>query len=47
MATSPKYRLPVQLLGEAASLAGELRRQVPDRPVTTTSTVTYVTAARP
>ncbi len=47
VATSPKYRLPEQLLDDAAPLAEELRHRVPDRPVTTTSTVTYVTAARP
>ncbi len=44
--TSPKYQLPEHLTGEAASLAEELRRRIPDHPVTTTSTVTYLTAAR-
>lgn len=45
--TSPKYRLPEQLRGEAVALAEQLRRRIPDQPVTTTSTVTYVRAARP
>lgn len=47
VATSPKYQLPKHLTGEAAPLAEELRRRIPDRPVTTTSTVTYIVAARP
>ncbi|WNV84927.1 class I SAM-dependent methyltransferase [Umezawaea sp. Da 62-37] len=47
LATSPKYRLPGHLVGEAGALADELRRRLPDHPVTTTSTVTYVTAACP
>lgn len=46
VATSPKYHLPEHLTGEASRLANELRRRIPDRPVTTTSTVTYVTAVR-
>lgn len=44
VATSPKYHLPG---GLAPRLAEELRRRVPDRPITATSTVTYVTALRP
>ncbi|MGH3980277.1 MAG: class I SAM-dependent methyltransferase [Pseudonocardiaceae bacterium] len=47
LATSPKYQLPEHLAGQTAALAGELRRRMPDEPVTATSTVTYVTAARP
>lgn len=47
LATSPKYQLPEHLDGNAGVLAEELRRRIPDKPVTATSTVTYVTAARP
>jgi SAM-dependent methyltransferase len=47
VATSPKYRLPEHLVGEASPLADELRRRIADQPVTTTSTVTYVTAVCP
>lgn len=47
LATSPKYQLPEHLRGDAATLAEELRRRGPDEPVTATSIVTYVTAARP
>jgi SAM-dependent methyltransferase len=46
VATSPKYQLPEHLAGQAAALAGELRHRMPDNPVTATSTLTYVTAAR-
>jgi SAM-dependent methyltransferase len=45
VATSPKYRLPTQRTG--AELAEELRRRIPDKPITTSSTVTYVVAGRP
>lgn len=47
VATSPKYRLPEGLVGQAGALADEFRRRIPDRPVTATSTVTYVMAVRP
>ncbi len=47
VATSPKYRLPEHLIGDAAELAEELRRRIPDEPVTATSTITYVVAVRP
>jgi ubiquinone/menaquinone biosynthesis C-methylase UbiE len=47
LATSPKYQLPEHLDGQAATLAAELRRRLADQPITTTSTVTYVTAVRP
>ncbi|MGQ0776296.1 MAG: class I SAM-dependent methyltransferase [Pseudonocardiales bacterium] len=47
VATSPKYHLPEHLTGETSRLANELRRRTSDRPITTTSTVTYVTAVRP
>jgi SAM-dependent methyltransferase len=46
VATSPKYRLPGHLAGNAAELAGELRRRIPDQSVTATSTITYVVAVR-
>jgi hypothetical protein len=45
--TSPKYQLPRQLAGHAAELVEELRRRIPDKPITTTSTITYVEAVRP
>lgn len=44
VATSPKYRLPEHLTGAAAALAAQLRRRVPDRPLTATSTITYLVA---
>jgi SAM-dependent methyltransferase len=44
--TSPKYRLPGTVRGGTEALAIELRRRLPDRPVTTTSVVTYVIATR-
>lgn len=47
VATSPKYTLPARLAGHPRRLAAELRRRLPDRPVTATSTVTYVQAVRP
>jgi len=46
LVTSPKYRLPAAVRGNIAVLASELRRRLPDRPVTTTSVVTYVTAIK-
>jgi len=46
-ATSPAYRLPTRLAADPGALAAELRRRVPDRPLTATSTVTYLTATRP
>lgn len=46
VATSPKYRLPEHVV-DAGPLAEELRRRTADRPVTTTSTVTYIAAVRP
>lgn len=46
-ATSPVYRLPAHLSADPPALAAELRRRVPDRPLTATSTVTYLTATRP
>lgn len=46
VATSPKYHLAEHVIDDAGLLADELRRRMPDRPVTTTSTVTYVQAVR-
>ncbi|MGH3754924.1 MAG: class I SAM-dependent methyltransferase [Pseudonocardiaceae bacterium] len=46
VATSPQYQLAEHLTGEAAQIAEELRSRIADRPVTATSTVTYVVAAR-
>ncbi|GII34625.1 hypothetical protein Pmi06nite_80670 [Planotetraspora mira] len=45
-ATNPKYRLPTGVRGDAAAIAAALRTQLPDEPVHTTSTVTYLVAAR-
>lgn len=47
VATSPKYQLPAHLAGKAAELADKMRRRIPDKPVTATSTITYVLAVRP
>jgi len=44
--TSPKYLLPADLTGDPQRLAAELRRRLPDIPVTATSTVTYLVAQR-
>jgi len=46
LATSPKYHLPEGLRDDHAALARALRARLPDRAVTTTSTVTYVVAGR-
>ena len=43
--TCPKYRLPANLT-DAASLAAELRRRVPNATLTAASTVTYLIAQR-
>lgn len=45
--TCPKYRLPTELTGDPRRLATALRERVPDAPVNTTSTVTYLLAVRP
>ncbi len=47
LATSPKYQLPEHLRGNPDRLATALRRRIPDRPVTATSTITYLLAHRP
>lgn len=44
LATTPKYDLPPRLAADPAAIAAALRERLPDGPVTTTSTVTYVTA---
>ena len=44
--TCPKYHLPANLT-DAASLAAELRRRVPDAALTAASTVTYLVAQCP
>jgi SAM-dependent methyltransferase len=44
LATSPKYELPAT--SDAATLADELRRRLPDQPFTMTSVVTYLVAQR-
>ncbi len=46
LATSPKYQLPAQVAADAAALTAVLRERLPDHRVTTTSTVTYLTATR-
>jgi SAM-dependent methyltransferase len=46
LTTSPKYAILAGLRGGAAPLAGALRARLPDEPVTTTSTVTYVIGVR-
>lgn len=47
LATSPKYVLPEQIRGKPTKLAAALRRSLPEKPVTTTSTVTYLVATKP
>jgi ubiquinone/menaquinone biosynthesis C-methylase UbiE len=44
LATSPKYDLAAGLYGNPDALSAALRERLPDQPVTTTSTVTYVVA---
>jgi trans-aconitate methyltransferase len=46
LATSPKYELPATLTSDAAMLADELRRRLPDQPFTMTSVVAYLVAQR-
>ena len=46
LATSPKYGLPRSLTNDVARLTAELRRRLPDDPLTMTSLVTYVVAWR-
>jgi ubiquinone/menaquinone biosynthesis C-methylase UbiE/aminoglycoside phosphotransferase (APT) family kinase protein len=46
LATSPKYQLPAQTAADPAALTAALRERLADRPVTATSTVTYLIASR-
>jgi ubiquinone/menaquinone biosynthesis C-methylase UbiE len=46
LATNPKYFLPADLANQPQALARVLREAVPDEPVNTSSTVTYVLARR-
>jgi SAM-dependent methyltransferase len=46
LATSPKYQLPHGPAGNPAALAAELRRHLADRPVETSSTVSYAIGRR-
>lgn len=47
LATSPKYQLPAGMSGDPTAITAALRARLRDRPVTTTSTVSYVVAERP
>jgi SAM-dependent methyltransferase len=46
LATSPKYAIPADLQGNAKALAAHVRAHIGDRPVTTTSIVTFVLGRR-
>lgn len=46
LATSPKYQLPAAVAGDPTAITAALRARLRDRPVTTTSTVSYVVAER-
>jgi SAM-dependent methyltransferase len=46
LATSPKYQMPPALQGQANAIEAALIAAVPDQPVDTDSTVTYVVARR-
>jgi ubiquinone/menaquinone biosynthesis C-methylase UbiE len=46
LATSPKYQLPADMADDPAAITAALRARLRDRPVTTTSTVSYVIAKR-
>lgn len=46
VATSPKYRLPGGLRREPTRLARALRGRLPERPLTTSSTVTYIAGTK-
>lgn len=47
LATSPKCTISAALRDDPAELASALRRRLPDEPLSTTSSVTYVVAVRP
>jgi hypothetical protein len=44
LATSPKYQMSPALLGQTDALEAALAATVPDQPLATDSTVTYVVA---
>lgn len=44
LATNPKYDLAPGLYGHPGALAAALQASIPDRPITTSSTITYVVA---
>jgi ubiquinone/menaquinone biosynthesis C-methylase UbiE len=46
LSTTPKYALPDKLRADPAALAAALKGRLPDRPLTTDSTITYVMATR-
>jgi SAM-dependent methyltransferase len=46
LATSPKYTLPPGIAADPVALATALRDRLPDEPITTASTVTYLVARR-
>lgn len=46
LVTNPKYAFSASLRRDTSALTGALRAQVPDRPVATTSQVTYVIAQK-
>jgi ubiquinone/menaquinone biosynthesis C-methylase UbiE len=46
LATSAKYDIPPSLAADPVAITAALQDRLPDMPVTTTSVVTYVTAAR-
>jgi hypothetical protein len=45
--TCPKYQLSADLTSDPNALASALRNRVPDTPVMTTSTVTYLVVGQP
>lgn len=47
LVTCPKYQFPADVAHNAEKLANALRDRIPDEPVTTTSTVTYLVVGRP
>lgn len=47
LVTSPKFTLPEGLHADPVQLAAALRRHLPDSPVVTTSTVTYLVGTTP
>ncbi len=47
LVTSPKYQFPAAVAGDPTAITAVLRGRLRDRPVTMTSTVSYVVAKRP